>query len=378
MKNVILLFFFLSIGILGFAQQTITTQIMHDNLEREFIIYVPASYDGNTPVPLVFNFHGYTSNATEQMVYGDFRGIADTANFIILHPEGELLNGVTHFNVGGWTTASTVDDVGFTEAMIDYMSTEYNIDLDRVYSTGMSNGGFMSFLLACQLSDKIAAVASVTGSMTPETFNPCNPQHPTPVLQVHGTVDATVPYDGASFTKPINDVLAYWVNFNNITSQPTTTQLPNISVIDMSTVDHIVYEGGDNGATVEHYKVNGGGHTWPGTVFAFPGTNLDFSASQQIWRFFSQYDINGKINATNVDELAARELNIYPNPTQSGINIASDFSKIVEYEIISPLGERLLHGVIQSSNEAIDLSSLAPNIYYLKIENQTHKILKIK
>ncbi len=91
---------------------TITRGLNHDGRDRTYILYVPDSYTGDDPAPVVFNFHGYTSNATEQMGYGDFRPIADTAGFIVVHPQGTLLDGSTHWNVGGWTLASTVDDVG--------------------------------------------------------------------------------------------------------------------------------------------------------------------------------------------------------------------------------------------------------------------------
>ena len=180
MNKAITLLFLIAMPFLAFSQQTITATLTHDSIDREYILYVPANYTGDTPVPLVFNFHGFTSNAGEQMAYGDFRPIADTAGFILVHPEGTLFNGSTHFNVGGFTAGSTVDDVGFTEAMIDTISAEYNINAERVYSTGMSNGGFMSFLLACQLSDKIAAIASVTGSMTPELTMPATRSTPCP------------------------------------------------------------------------------------------------------------------------------------------------------------------------------------------------------
>ncbi|MCF8247979.1 MAG: hypothetical protein K9J37_22640 [Saprospiraceae bacterium] len=170
------------------AQQTINGSIMHDGIQRNYVLFIPAIYAGDSPVPLVLNFHGYTSSAEQQMFYGNFRPIADTANFIIVHPQGTLFNSNTHFNVGGWTIRSTVDDVGFTAALIDSHAATYNINLNRVYSTGMSNGGFMSFLLACQLSDKIAAIASVTGSMTPEAFNSCNPQHPSCKYMVLATM----------------------------------------------------------------------------------------------------------------------------------------------------------------------------------------------
>jgi polyhydroxybutyrate depolymerase len=179
------------------AQQTINASITNGGIQRDYILYVPANYTGTSGVPLLFNFHGFTSNATQQMFYGDFRSIADTAGFIIVHPEGTLdNNGITHFNVG-WG-ASTVDDVAFSSALIDSISAQYNIDQDRVYSTGMSNGGFMSFKLACELSDRIAGIASVTGSILPLTLSNCNALHSTPIMQIHGTTDGTVPYNGGA------------------------------------------------------------------------------------------------------------------------------------------------------------------------------------
>lgn len=378
MKNTITLLFILLLPSLVFSQQTITSNLTHDSIDREFIIYIPASYTGDTPVPLVFNFHGYTSNASEQMNYGDFRPIADTANFIVVHPEGTLFDGNTHFNVGGFTAGSTVDDVGFTAAMIEQLEAEYNIDSDRIYSTGMSNGGFMSFLLACQLSDKIAAIASVTGSMTPETYDACDPQHPTPVLQIHGTTDAVVPYLGAFWSRSIDDVVDYWVGFNNCSSDPTVDEIPNTSTIDLSSAEHFVHDDGDNGATTEHIKITGGGHTWPGTAFVFPGTNLDFNASVEVWKFFSRYDINGEINPNNTDEVDETEILFYPNPTNSFINVEFDFTKKINYEVVSVLGEVVLKGVINSGKESIDLSALSPNVYFLKIGNRVFKVLKTK
>ncbi len=273
----------------SFETGLVNGSILHDNLQRSFILYVPESYTGNEAVPVVFNFHGYTSNAAEQMNYGDFRPIADTAGFLVIHPQGALLDGNTHWNVGGWTLASTIDDVGFTDALLDHLDENYNVDLTRVYSTGMSNGGYMSFLLACQLSSRITAIASVTGSMTPETYRDCDPQHPTPILQIHGTNDNVVPYNGGAWTRSIDDVLAYWTDFNNCTSTAATRDLSNTSTADGSTVDHVNYDCSASETSVEHYKVSGGGHTWPGTVLSGPGTNQDMDASAEIWKFFSRY-----------------------------------------------------------------------------------------
>ncbi len=355
------------------AQQTINESIIHDGIQRNYIVYIPEIYDGSSAVPLVLNFHGYGSNATQQMFYGDFRDIADTEGFLLVHPEGTTFIGNQFWNVGFPGISSTIDDVGFTEALIDELANSYAIDLDRVYATGMSNGGFMSFLLACQLSEKIAAVASVTGSMTQDTFDDCNAQRPTPVLQIHGTEDDVVLYNGNTLSIPIADVISYWVDYNNCETTPTTTTLPDLDVSDGSTVEHSVYEDGDNGSTTEHMKVIGGGHTWPGSVINSPGTNQDIDASMEIWLFFSRFDINGPLS---VNEFEKNQVTIYPNPTNSTINLSLSFSEEVNYELFSPLGQQLIIGTIKSSNQEIDISNLPPNIYYLKLANQVFKILK--
>ena len=357
----------------SFSQQTINASITHDGIQRDYILYIPELYDGSTAVPLVLNFHGYGSNAAQQMFYGDFRDIADTEGFLLVHPEGTTFIGDQFWNVGFPGLSSNIDDVGFTEALIDELATLYAIDLDRVYATGMSNGGFMSFLLACQLSEKIAAVASVTGSMTQDTFDDCNAQHPTPVLQIHGTDDSVVLYNGNNLSIPIADVISYWVDYNNCETTPTTTTLPDVDVSDGSTIEHSVYEDGDNGITTEHMKVIGGGHTWPGSVINTAGTNQDIDASMEIWLFFSRFDINGPLST---DDFEKNQVTIYPNPTQSKINLSLNYAKEVHYKLFSPLGKQLMTGTITSSNEEIDISHLPSNIYFLKLGNQVHKVLK--
>ena len=355
------------------AQQTINASITHDGIQRDYIVYIPELYDGSSVVPLVLNFHGFGSNATQQMFYGDFRDIADTEGFLLVHPEGTRFFGNQFWNVGFPGLSSTIDDVGFTEALIDELATLYTIDLDRVYATGMSNGGFMSFLLACQLSEKIAAVASVTGSMTQDTFDDCNAQLPTPVLQIHGTEDDVVLYNENNLSLPIPDVISYWVDHNNCETTPTTTTLPDVDVSDGSTIEYSVYEDGDNGITTEHMKVIGGGHTWPGSVLNSAGTNQDIDASMEIWLFFSRYDINGLLSTNNYEN---KHVSIYPNPTQSKINLSLNYAKEVHYKLFSPLGKQLMTGTITSGNEEIDISHLPSNIYFLKVGNQFFKVLK--
>jgi len=136
--------------------------------------------------------------------------------------------------------------------------------------------------------------------MTPEIYTGCNPLHPTAIMQIHGTSDSTVPYGGNSWTESIEDVLQYWVDSNNCDPSATTTALPDIDPADGSTVEHLLYSGGDHGVTVEHFKVIGGEHTWPGAASWGVGTNYDIDASAEIWDFFSRYDINGLINTPDI------------------------------------------------------------------------------
>jgi polyhydroxybutyrate depolymerase len=363
-----------------FSQQTINGTIVHDGIVRSYKLYIPSIYNGNTAVPLLFNFHGYTSNSNEQMFYGDFRNIADTANFLVVHPQGTLDNtNTTHFNVG-WG-GSTVDDVGFTEALIDSLSAAYSIDQNRIYAVGMSNGGFMSFRLACDLSAKIAAVGSVTGSMTPSTLSDCNASHPMPIIQIHGTTDGTVPYNGsAGWTASITNVLNHWATFNNCSPVPTVVNVPNTNTIDGSTVEKYTYENGDNCSEVVHYKVTNGQHTWPGSIFNFAGTNYDINASVEIWNFISKYDIFGLIscNPANIDEQSGIvDFQIFPIPCSESIHVDLKITESSLYEIYSLYGQLLKSGYISLNSNEIDLSDFQPQGYLLKIGGRYQRFIKL-
>lgn len=312
------------------AQQTITGSFEFDGLNRTYRLYVPNSYNPAEAAPLVINLHGYGSNNIEQEAYGDFRPVADTAGFLVVHPNGTPDN----FNIMHWNTfgTSNVDDVGFLSALIDTLSTDYNVDVKRVFSTGMSNGGFMSFSLACSLSNRIAAIASVTGSNTSVQLNTCSPERPVPIMQIHGTADATVPYEGNALFVSVQAVLDFWVGHNNCSATPIITEVPDIDPNDGCTAEQYLYPYGDNGSVVEHYKILGGGHSWPGAPININVTNMDFSASEEIWRFFSQYDLDGLV--TSQDEITeiSDKPHIYPNPSQGTINL--NFESYAKRKII--------------------------------------------
>ena len=302
------------------AQETLTKTMIHNNESREYVIYIPKIYVESSPTPLMFNFHGYGSYVSIHMLINDMRPIADTAGFIVVYPKGLPLpaspSNQLHWNVGSWTESSTSDDIGFIESIIDSISNDYNIDLNRVYSSGYSNGGYFSFELACQLSDKIAAIGSVAGSMSEKTYTACNPSHPTPVVTINGTSDSNVYYNGGNSyddnSKSLSTVNNYWSNFNN-TDSIYQINIPDINTSDNSTIELTRYYNGDNCTSVEHYKVIGGEHAWPGSF-----GNMDINSSLIIWDFVSKYDKNGLIGClpTSISDAknSLKSIKVYPNP----------------------------------------------------------------
>ena len=373
MKRIFCLLFTLPLGLI--AQETLNKTITHDGGTREYIIHIPPTYDGSASVPLVLCFHGYTSSANTIMNYSGFNARSDVNNFIIAYPQGTLLDGYTHWNVGGWTTSSTTDDVGFTDHLLDTIMNDYNIDGSKVYSTGMSNGGYMSFLLACQLSDRFAAVASVTGSMTPQTYNACNPTHPTPILQIHGTDDGTVPYNGSStWTKSIEDVLAYWSGNNNCNPTRSVTDIEDSNQSDGSTVELIKYSECDDCSYVEHYKITGGDHDWPGVW-----GNMDIHATDVVWEFLSKYDINGKIDCGNtvaVNENKSSE-NINLISTETDIRFTGLTSFPTSYHVFNLSGQLLKSGTVSAESTIVSTNELTKGMYLVKLGTQTLRFVKL-
>ena len=256
--------------------------IVHDGLSREYVLYIPSSYDGSAAAPLMLNFHGFGGSAGEYMEDADLRSLAESDTFILAYPQGSCLNGSSHWNacpVGG-DNKSSADDFGFVEAMINDISTEAMVDMERIYAFGYSNGGMMAYGLANYRSDLVAAVGSVSGTMLDcaGTIS-----HPMPVVHLHGTSDGVLPYNGSNDYTSTQDVLDYWITFNNTSTSPIVSAVTNGGM----TIEHYVYNQGDSAVSVEHYKYIGGDHVW------FTNTFQGQNTGELIWNFMSRYDING-------------------------------------------------------------------------------------
>lgn len=349
------------------AQTTITGSIVSGGINRSYRLYIPAAYTGTSARPLVLDLHGYTSNATNEQLYTNFMPIADTANFLILYPEGTSLNGQQYWNAGISNTG--VDDVQFIEDLIGTIKNNYAVDPNSVYSCGMSNGGYMSHTLASTLGDKIAAIASVTGSMFYSQFYSWNTgNRAVPVMQISGTADATVPYLGDANSLPIDTLVKYWVSINNCNPTSVMTNVPDANTGDGCTAEHYLFSGGTAGATVELYKIIGGGHSWPGSPYIIGTTNLDFNASLQIWLFFRKYKLNQFVGVNELKNEA--NFQIYPNPSTNIVNI--DGENIVTTMIMDIRGKVL----IDTNKKQIDISSLAKGVYSVVIVTENYRSVK--
>lgn len=374
MKNYQTFIVFILCTLSSFAQSTVSGTISHSTGTRSYQLYIPASYDGSVAVPLVLNLHGYGSSNTQQMFYGDFKPIADTANFLILAPQGlNDVNSTSHWNAE-WGTG--IDDVAFLSDLIDSISNNYNINTNRVYSTGMSNGGFMSFTLAGELSSKIAAVASVTGTMSVIQIPANTVSHPMPIMQIHGTADPTVNYNGDQYFLSVDSVINYWVNHNNCSTTPVITAVPDINTNDGCTAEKFEYLGGDNGAEVVHYKITNGSHTWPGAGVTIGVTNQDFDASIEIWKFFSKYEKSSLVSVLdNSNENWVQILS--NNPTNGEISFRIKELEGIYVDVYNLEGVLILEKRF-SSEVLIDLSDYSDGMYLLNFYNKKGKTSIIK
>ncbi len=354
MKKVLVFICFLMIST-GVTAQLDT--IIHDGQARTYILHVPPGYDEDSSHPLVINMHGLGSNAAQQQFYSQFNLVADTADIIVAYPNGLDNTWNIAFDFG-------TDDVGFIAALIDTLSSEYNIDASRIYATGMSMGGFMSHRLGCQLNDKIAAIASVTGTLA---YPGCDPGRPFPVMQIHGTADSTVPY---LLVPPTMNV---WISQNDC-QDTTTIDLPDIDTTDQCTVTKSIYSPCDDDVEVILYTVNGGGHTWPGAPIEIGITNYDIDASVEIWNFFRQYVLPEYVGVFAVSEPADR-LHIYPQPAYDGVTIGLPVmvNEMAEIRIFDLSGRMVsLESRLLNQKVRMKRNGLLPGIYIVEISSASY------
>lgn len=275
---------------------------------RSYMIHMPSSYDGSNPIPLVFALHGITGNSNNFRSYTGLNEKADEEGFIVVYPNGGtdisfLFTCLMYYGIRGfpgfyWNSWDSYDfdDVGFIRVLIDTIQSEYKINESRVYVTGFSNGGYMTYRLGAELSDILAAIAPVGGSIggvwdwwngveSPLYIIP-EPENPLPVIVFHGMKDNSVPYDGAKnpktdgiFQYSVNESVSFWVEHNNC------NPLPEIVVSESGNIITRSYSNGDGGTEVVLYTIVDGGHVWFGSKYS----PCEISCNDLMWKFFESH-----------------------------------------------------------------------------------------
>lgn len=260
--------------------------VVHQGQTRRFYVHVPTNYDPQRATPVVLDLHGRALDARFQMLLSGMRDVADANGFLAVHPEGTREGLEQTWNAGlccGASARDQVDDVGFLAAVLDQLQARLCVDTKRVYATGMSNGGFMAHRLGCELSDRIAAIAPVAGTLG---VLGCQPSRPVPVFHFHGTLDAVVPYEGFAGFVSVQQSMDTWVQHNGCAPQPSV-------FLEQGDTRCQRWEPCEQGAQVQLCTVEGGGHTWPGgtPLPVFGHTTYAISASEMMWTFFSRHSL---------------------------------------------------------------------------------------
>lgn len=346
-------------------------QIVHDNIDRKYWIYIPQNYNAENPASIVVTLHGMGDDATNFRGVG-FNYIADTANFIVLVPDALVdgLTGMTAWNSRAGVNMfgidyypnATIDDIGFIDAVIDETIANYEVNQSKIYACGFSMGGFMTQQLALQSSSKFAAFASAAGTFG-SGLTIASPGRPIPIAHFHGTADATVGYDGNLFGSNVEDLIDFWVENNSCNPTPVHTELPDLKD-DGLTIDHYLYLNTENNAIVELFKVNDAEHIWLNSIVN------DISYSAEMWKFFNRFE-HQTLNLENED---IKEVSVYPNPSNGILNIDFKSDKLVEISIYDLNGKRVYQNQSQGFLK-VNTANFQTGLYLLKIGNQFEKVI---
>jgi len=263
----------------------ITYDIISDGLEREFIVFIPGEYDPSEPTPLVLTLHGFGDNAESFIQVSNWTRVANDYGFLLVAPQGYR----NRWNAGVIPNNQIIDDIGFLEAVIGKVQASYCVDASRIYLNGFSNGGGMTEHFACAMTDRVAAIGTVSGAYHP-LLEACAPSRPLPLIAFHGVQDTVVPYNGQDSNflalPAIEDWLASWVSRNDCTEDAER-------LVISETLSETVYDDCADDVEIVFYALADGGHAWPGGQHRLPflaaQTNREINASEVMWTFFSQF-----------------------------------------------------------------------------------------
>lgn len=369
------------------AQQNIADSLDHQSYQRKYIVHLPPTYSNSVATPVVIVLHGGSGNYQSVQGFTQMNFVSNQNNFLAVYPQGQgsAPPGFSWAD-GRNTTADQagIDDVGFINKLIDTLQTSFNVDTNKIYICGFSNGGFMVQRLACQTPEKFTAFGGLGCSIDTSLIQTCNPSKPVPMAYFSGTGDPEVPYSGGSMTNPVvtpivpvDTAVQFWVNHNNCQTAVPVVFVPDTVQSDSSTVEFYKYTNCDCNADFYFYKIINGGHTWPGVpISMFPqlgNTNEDVYASYALWDFFNQFALFNTVNSID-NHLMENKLLVYPNPTYDILYIETN-GMPTKVSIYNLMGKKLL----EKKSAKINLETIPKGIYVLKVELKGNEstILKV-
>ena len=356
--------------------------IFHEGLYRTYLLHLPTEYAAHDTFPLVIAMHGGFGSAYNIQNQSQLSEKADEENFVVVYPEG-VKGGVLNirtWNAGwccGFASDSDIDDVGFIEALMDTLIKQYSIDINRIYATGMSNGGFMSYRLACELSGRIAAIAPVAASMS---LAGCTPARVMPIIHFHSYIDSSVLYEGGigngisgHYNSPLDSILNVWASFNGCT-------FLNDTIINNNQYTFVQWTSCTCGAAIHYYITQDGGHSWPGgnpTPVGDPVSDY-VNATDLMWSFFQQHSLHCGITSFNEVHDNPNGFVLFPNPTDGIMHIREPESlPAYTVTVYNPLGQVI---EILVNNKTINLTGQPTGIYCVSIQTRDNitinKIIK--
>jgi polyhydroxybutyrate depolymerase len=368
MKKLLLSLLLLGIVSIGSAQFSNKTMLF-GGLNRAYRVYKSPSYNPANPASLLISLHGLGDNMTNFSAIG-FHHIADTANIICIFPQAVVDPLLTQsaWNSGAgmysYYPNSTVNDIGFINALIDTARANYSIDRTRVYLCGFSMGGFMTEKMALQSNSKIAAFASMSGTFG-SAITSFNPGRHVPIAHFHGTSDSTVYYTGDLYGNDADELVQYWVTSNACNPTPVTYSYPN-TINDGITVDRFEYSNGDPQSDVWFFKMYGCTHT-----VLFSPTN-DISEPVELWLFLRRHSFASAGITEQAD--VAQMVNIFPNPSTNILTVETGQQTIIE---LSNVHGQLIKSITADIGTAtIDVSGFAKGVYLVRVYNDKGTVIK--
>lgn len=270
--------------------------LMMGDLKRDYLFHIPKGYNPKNPAPVVLALHGAAMDGASMVWFSGLNTTSEKDNFIVVYPDGTGIGPFRIWNAGGFNgkmAEGKADDVAYIGKVLDDLGTVINVDAKRVYACGMSNGAMMCYRLAAEMSDRIAAIAPVAGTVA---IQESHPKRPVSVIHFHGTKDQLVPFESTTNTqsfmklKSVDGSIQTWIKLDGCADRPKIDVISNNG--DEMKVTRKTYSGGKDGAEVVLVIIDGGGHTWPGQkppVDFLGKSALNISADDLIWEFFKKH-----------------------------------------------------------------------------------------